>query len=155
MHGANRLGSNSLLEALATGTRAGERLAEQLLPPAGELSVTPAVPGLRAADRTRLQHLMSCSAGIARDEAGLAELVDDLDRLGIGREPATAAEAERAHLRVAALLVARSALVRRESRGSHRRTDHPRPDPIWRRPVLARLDDGTLRTSTDKEQLTA
>jgi aspartate oxidase len=99
---------------------------------------------------------MSTSAGVLRDEEGLTVLVRELHALGVRAEPTTAVDAENAHLRVAALLVAQAALVRRESRGSHRRTDHPAPDPSWRRPVLSRLDhDGTIHTSTGEERLSA
>ncbi|HET6562982.1 MAG TPA: L-aspartate oxidase [Marmoricola sp.] len=155
MHGANRLASNSLLEALATGARAGELLAERLPRPLGDVSVTPSLPGMPAVHRERLQQLMTRSAGLSRDESGLARLVDELDDLAAADRPATAADVENGHLRVAASLVARAALVRRESRGSHRRTDFPRADPAWRRPVTSRLSGGDIRTHADHEELSA
>jgi L-aspartate oxidase len=155
MHGANRLASNSLLEALATGGRAGELLAERLPRPSGELRLTPAVPGMPPTDRRRVQQLMSASAGVARDDRGLTGLLAELHRLAASDPPRTAADVESSHLRLAALLVAQGALVRRESRGSHRRTDHPRPIPAWRRPVISRLHDGEVRTRIDHEELSA
>jgi aspartate oxidase len=155
MHGANRLASNSLLEALATGARAGELLAHRLPRPAGDLRLTPPAPGVGPSVRERVQSLMSRAAGLERDEAGLTHLVDELDSLGGRQAPDDVRDVEGAHLRLAALVVAQAALVRRESRGSHRRTDHPRAEPAWRRPVLNRLHAGKLLTSPEPEELSA
>jgi L-aspartate oxidase len=156
MHGANRLASNSLLEALVTGTRAGSALAERLPRPAGGLSCAPPLPGMAAADHPRLQRAMTASAGVSRNGAGLSGLVDLLESLG--RPPSvhpTATDAEHAHLRLAALVVTQAALARQESRGSHRRTDHPRPDPAWQHAVLTTMRDGGLHTSPERSEIPA
>jgi L-aspartate oxidase len=153
MHGGNRLASNSLLEALATGARAGRLVAARLPRPSGELTAAPAVPGV--VDRAELQSQMSRAAGVARDEHGLSALVDAIGALAEEVPLRTTRDVENAHLRLAALAIARGALARRESRGSHRRTDHPRADPAWRRPVLTRLRDGDLETRADRRELSA
>ena len=155
MHGANRLASNSLLEALATGARAGGLLADRLPRRAGELSSAPSLPGMAAEDRGRLQRLMTARAGLSRDSHGLAELVKELDRLGHRETPRTPTDVENSHLRLVALVVAQAALARRESRGSHRRTDHPHQDPAWQHPVLTRLYDDELHTSTERAEIPA
>jgi L-aspartate oxidase len=156
MHGANRLASNSLLEALATGAHAGNLLAQRLPRRAGELSTPPPGSGMPATDRPRLQHLMTAAAGLARDERELCGLVDVLHSLGREHHStSTAVDVENGHLRLVALLVAQSALARRESRGSHRRTDHPGPDPAWRHPVLSRLHGDTLQTRTHRTEISA
>jgi L-aspartate oxidase len=155
MHGANRLASNSLLEALATGARAGGMLAERLPRLPGELSCAPPPAGVAAAERPRLQRLMTAAAGITRDEAGLSALADELDALGRHDDPRTATDVENAHLRLAALAVAQGASARRESRGSHRRTDHPQQDPAWRHAALTRMHAGRLHTSPERAEITA
>jgi L-aspartate oxidase len=153
MHGGNRLASNSLLEALATGARAGRLVAARLPRPSKELTAAPTVPGL--VDRAELQSQMSRAAGVVRDEQGLSVLVDTIGALAEEIPLRTTRDVENAHLRLAALAIARAALARRESRGSHRRTDHPRTDPAWRRPVLTRLRDGDLETRADRRELSA
>jgi L-aspartate oxidase len=116
VHGANRLASNSLLECLVFGRRAalaaaGEPEAPSRPPEPG--SVTPE-PEPQAAEREALwEH-----AGLLRSEDGLVRLLDSPSLL--------------------ARLVARSALVRTESRGGHFRVDHPFEDPALARHVVLR-----------------
>ena len=119
VHGANRLASNSLLEAAVFGRRAGETAREAMTPrgpvPPVETPPTLPRPALRA-----LREAMSREAGVARNETGLRGLIDTLDS-------AESVHGEALPL-VAARLVAEAALDRRESRGAHCRTDHPAED---------------------------
>jgi L-aspartate oxidase len=116
VHGANRLASNSLLEAAVFGARAGEA-ARDFADPRTEPLRTYAYPDLPAAALLGLRQAMSRDAGVVRNGAGLARLVSDIDALKSrhGTGPVLAA----------AGLVAQCALERRESRGGHYRTDYP------------------------------
>jgi L-aspartate oxidase len=116
VHGANRLASNSLLEAAVFGARAG-RAAKSLAfggePP---LAAEP-TPDLPDAALQILRQAMSRDAGVIRDADGLARLVAVLDALETAHGPAPTL--------VAAQLIARAALARQESRGGHFRADFP------------------------------
>ena len=106
LHGANRLASNSLSECFVFGVRAARAAAaEPEAGPPGELPAfrfSPPTTATRAA--------IWRDAGPSRDEASLTRLLGDPYPL--------------------AALIAASALERRESRGAHRRSDHPLPDPV-------------------------
>ena len=107
VHGANRLASNSMLECLVFGRRAALAAASELEVPS-RLDAPP-VPAPGPEVTSELRETMWQEAGLVRDEAGLERLT---------RSPHAVAS-----------MVARSALVRRESRGSHFRADFPREDP--------------------------
>jgi len=118
VHGANRLASNSLLEAAVFGTRAGEaaRDAETV---ATRIVRAPVLPELPPQALQQLRRAMSRDAGVVRDGQGLARLLGEIDAL------------EACHGRAAALIAARlvadCALTRTESRGAHFRADAPGP----------------------------
>jgi succinate dehydrogenase / fumarate reductase flavoprotein subunit len=175
VHGANRLGGNSLAETVAFGVVAGQRIAEHVDGP-GELPegylgavVEPHVRDLRALANHdgdhdveelfgAIQDLMWEHAGILRDEQSLQA---GLDRLAALRErardmdvgPMTSESFEYAidvgFMLTAAETVLRGALERTESRGAHYRTDHTETDPDWQRNVyFARADLGRMRSYT-------
>jgi L-aspartate oxidase len=152
VHGANRLASNSVTEALITGRRAGEMLGSVLsdgLQP-GVTSAPGRRPaagaGVSAAGRARLAAAMSRHAGVVRDRDGLEELLRTLE---------TAPEARRADLdtvqatslHTTSMLVAAAALARAESRGCHRRRDAPGAQARAHH-TLARWDGARLRVWT-------
>jgi L-aspartate oxidase len=116
VHGANRLASNSLLEAAVFGARAGEAAAGETDPNTAPLRVyaPPRLPGEALYD---LRRAMTRSAGVVRSETGLVRLLSGID--GLRRLHGSAPEL------IAANLVASAALARRESRGAHFRDDCP------------------------------
>jgi len=124
VHGANRLASNSLLEAAVFGARAGRAAAKTADPETRALSTEPA-PDLPDAALQQLRRAMSRGAGVTRTAEGLRRLLAEI------------AELETAHGRalplVAARLVAEGAYARRESRGAHHRADHLALAPTARR----------------------
>ena len=134
VHGANRLAGNSLGEALVFGRRAARAIAGQR---AGRIKKMPEPPDFKDvavdvnAAWARLKDVSSSYLSIERDAEGLQRAHDELEEFA--RLPLTA---NRAVLELrfgarAARLVARAALLRRESRGVHHRADHPDPDPAW------------------------
>jgi L-aspartate oxidase len=136
VHGANRFPGNALLEALVYGARAGKAMRE-------ELKVAP-----RPVDRPKLaaqqngpvdagiedligqiQDLMWKHVGIVRMRGEMADAIKLLEGLTLRvANPRTRRAWEAANLHLAALLVARSALAREESRGAHYRIDCPGRD---------------------------
>lgn len=116
VHGANRLASNSLLEAAAFGRLTGRAAATRVR--SNRSAVAPASPpDLTPADLSRLRGAMSDDVGVVRDEAGLTRaltLIDELDGAAPGALPL-----------VAARLITEAALARNESRGGHYRADYP------------------------------
>jgi L-aspartate oxidase len=115
VHGANRLASNSLLEAAVFGARAG-RAARALTLGDEPLAAEP-TPDLPDAALQMLRQAMSRDAGVIRDADGLSRLVVVLDALEAAHGAAPTL--------IAAQLIARAALAREESRGGHFRADFP------------------------------
>jgi L-aspartate oxidase len=115
VHGANRLASNSLLEAAVFGTRAGLAVRAETDPDTPVLPAK-AAPELPPAALLQLRRGMSRDAGVVRDRAGLVRLLREIDAL--------AARHGEALVLTAARIVAKAALNRTESRGAHWRSDH-------------------------------
>lgn len=142
VHGANRLASNSLLEALVYGSRAARSVEAALtsgprqtgpvdveLPRGGEQESSPETDELRA----RLRQLMWDGVGLVRSRLGLERALDGINAV---EERLPEGSGELRNLLTVAGLVARGALVRRESRGAHFRSDHPTTRDRWRRRLV-------------------
>ena len=170
VHGANRLGGNSLAETVVFGKVLGEHLVDVL-------DGLPSVPIDRAAAREHLAALDALAAGTGSEEAeglieelrdlvwdhagivrtgdGLREGIEALRRLeeradaleGSGASPDRSGRGLERVLNLRAMLVAaeavmRGALLREESRGAHHREDFPEESGAWRKNVLCARNDG-------------
>jgi L-aspartate oxidase len=126
-HGANRLASNSLLEAVVYAARIAEDIdGTAVAAPAG----APAEPideqngAMPAQSETSLRAMMSSHVGVIRDGERLAQAVRTFAAM-----ERDAGNIALRNVATTALLVAASAWARRESRGAHFRVDHPVENP--------------------------
>ena len=127
MHGANRLASNSLLEGLVVGGRAGRTAAEHATS-VGSVMAKVHEPQHESLDRGDLQQAMTRWASVVRDGEGLRDLAAALHDAPT-RRIRTRADFEDVALTATARVVAAAALDRTESRGCHHRGDYPDTDP--------------------------
>ncbi len=175
VHGANRLGGNSLLDTIVFGARAAKHAVEYIKT-VGE--VRPSEKTLRAEKdrigallakttgtrapvlRRKMNETMSENAFIFRNEAGLTKAVAELEAVRKEFDSSVyvmdksstfntdlVSTMETDYLIDASLCLAKGALERRESRGAQSRTDFPeRDDANWLKHTLAfRQADGTPR----------
>ncbi len=176
MHGANRLGGNSLSDLLVFGRRAGQAAAEYARGASAgrvdDAQVDALARGLTEpferqgeenayAIHEDLQNTMQDLVGIVRTKDELEEALAQLERLraraarvrvtGSRRyNPGWHLALDLENLIGISEVVARSALIRTESRGGHTREDFPKADPEWgRKNVVTRKRDGRLMLTTE------
>jgi L-aspartate oxidase len=126
-HGANRLASNSLLEAVVYAARIAEDIGgSTIVAPAHSPAalITPRNCAMPARSETNLRAMMASHVGVIRDGDRLADAVRSF--AAIERDTGNIALRNMA---TTALLVAASAWSRRESRGAHYRIDYPAGQP--------------------------
>jgi L-aspartate oxidase len=140
VHGANRLASNSLLEGVVFGARAGAAMRECAGVPLLE-PLPPREPRFPSATADELRALAWDRCGILRQGAQLEEAVHRLAEMP--RQPTSSpnrALFELRSLHAVIELIARCALARRESRGAHYRTDYPEKRPEFQKHSLVVKD---------------
>ena len=133
VHGANRLASNSLLEGLVFGARAGETMRRHAADPLRRPALGARLPAgpLPANAVSDLRRLAWRYAGIERSGEGLRAGLDELNRIspafekGLARNSRSGFETD--NLFQVIRLITRCALARQESRGGHFRADFPEP----------------------------
>jgi L-aspartate oxidase len=125
LHGANRLASNSLLEGLVFAERVALAVQDAETPLRRERPEIPALISQRTphveAGVEELRRVMWSNVGVVRDGRDLAAALERLDALQTGLESSLRGR----NLLTVARLVTTQALHRKESRGSHFRSDHP------------------------------
>jgi L-aspartate oxidase len=139
VHGANRLASNSLLEGLVYGARAGDAMRQEVR----KAHHAPGGPHLERASNGPLplnekaveefihevQDLMWRDVGIVRSGSELRKVISQLEQLGSRlTKTTTRRHFEARNIQQVGLQIARSALAREESRGAHYRLDYPAHD---------------------------
>ncbi len=162
LHGANRLASNSLAEAIVFGGRIGEAIgAESAACPAlaplpdhltgngSAKGARPALPLSRNPALSRLRQIMNRDVGLIRDGASLTRAAEQIARLAAALPDNPGAHrpgaAHLLHVQLAnavacASLIVAGAAQRTESRGGHFRSDAPTSDPAWARRTVITLD---------------
>jgi L-aspartate oxidase len=138
LHGANRLASNSLAECLVFAARAADdiRATDSGGFALDDPSAAPAL--VEAPDGSGpVTTLLWNAAGVERDAAPLRAAIDALDAMPCQRRAVSRAALEARSVLSAGTIIARAALMREESRGSHYRDDFPnRDDARWRTRIL-------------------
>jgi succinate dehydrogenase / fumarate reductase, flavoprotein subunit len=173
VHGANRLGTNSLLDLVVFGRRGGRAMAKACkesellpLPPAPEEGARRAIQALLeakgkesvAALRNEMQVAMMDLCGVYRTEASLQQCKAILQQLRARYRDVAVSDKGRlfntevlealelGYLLDISLAVVEAALARRESRGGHARDDFPkRDDKAWLKHTFAALDGDAVR----------
>jgi L-aspartate oxidase len=165
LHGANRLASNSLLEGLVYGARAGETAAAEVLAEGSRGADEFRVPGIAeparpAADdgtdatldlddiRNSLRALMWRHAGVERTGDSLGEALATVEgwcRYVLPRQFADPRGWQLQNMLEVARLMIRGAIRRDETRGVHFRADHPETRDAWQVHIAWRRGDAEPR----------
>jgi len=142
LHGANRLASNSLLEALVFGARVARDVQGSIAAGAGP-QTPPAPTRISAAPPSEvLRDTMRSGVGLERDRTGLENALRTIANL----ERVSHNEPSLLNATAAAKLIAAGAYLRRESVGAHFRRDYPLPGETPKRSFLSLADaDGICR----------
>lgn len=143
-HGANRLASNSLLEAVVFGARVAADIDATLPDQTRAIGIAaiepPKIHGPSAVSApivTQLRELMTRHVGVERDAAGLAYALGEISRFERAAAPGT----DFLNMTTAAKLIAAAAFAREESRGGHFRSDFPEARETWRHRTFLTLPE--------------
>jgi L-aspartate oxidase len=145
LHGANRLASNSLLEAVVFGARVASDI-RGFIPHdrVGHFVQPKRISGTRAADPAsrrmaleQLRGIMTKYVGVVRSAHGLKSALAALNALEAG----AAGDSVLSNMILTARLITAAALMRKESRGGHYRVDYPTADPALQHRTFITLDD--------------
>ncbi len=140
LHGANRLASNGLLEALVYARNAARQIFAEVSMPGDAAEVAIAFPaGGQAIDGAALAELrqtMTDHVGVRRNAQGLRHALRVIARIEAGQ----AQNPDFLNMTATATLIAAAALKRCESRGGHFRDDFPEPDPAQAQRTRMTLD---------------
>ncbi|MWB79705.1 L-aspartate oxidase [Pseudooceanicola sp. 216_PA32_1] len=153
LHGANRLASNGLLEALVYGRRCALAIDATLPSPTDVAPVT--LPDLLPAETpdpalvARLRQAMTDGAGVIRTADGLNRTLAQIAAIEAAQPGCETLK----NMTATATLIAAAALMRRESRGAHFRSDFPQPDGASGTRSLMTLNDAlAIRDTTTRKE---
>ncbi len=145
VHGANRLASNSLLEGLVFGARVGKKIKENLPPKTGRIKIKYNFPQKtdilidREDLKRSIKSLMWRNVGIERNEELLTQAYDKLkswEKYAFIKEFSEKSGFESQNMLILATLIAKSALIRKESRGVHYRSDYKSSQNEWEKHII-------------------
>ncbi|MBL0385383.1 L-aspartate oxidase [Tumebacillus sp. ITR2] len=152
VHGANRLASNSLSEAIVFGKRIAERVQAFLDEPCEHIGL-PTVPTRYPSPvemiedrKLHLQKVMVRYVGVKRTKESLERALAEMGRLApmLSHAYSKPSEWEFINLLTAAMLTAQAALLREESRGGHYRNDFPKQDEQWLKHIVFQHGIGVI-----------
>lgn len=142
LHGANRLASNSLMEAIVMGGRVAADLARvhsaATDAPRLEKVVVPPQTRDRIAARDALRHIMSERVGVIRHRAGLMDALAEITYI---QDMAEKDDSRLADMALVARMIAIAALQRTESRGAHCRSDYAASATAWEKRSFTTLKE--------------
>jgi L-aspartate oxidase len=147
IHGANRLASNSLLEAVVFSKRIIQKTTdgkttsrpstEKAVSVGYKLSRRQTPLQIMSPSLSALQTILWEEVGILRNEEGLTRAADTLAAWqNMVPSPSDRPSYEISNLVLAGRLVTEAALIRKESRGAHFRSDHPKRSPRWKHHIV-------------------
>lgn len=144
VHGANRLASNSLLEGVVFGARAGAAMSE-LTRHVSACDCPGVSPLFPAIEENELRSLTWRCCGVVRNGSELSAACTQLRRTSFGpRTEPNRADFELRNMHAVAYLIAAAALAREESRGGHYRSDYPEKSPAFEKHSILKKGATTL-----------
>lgn len=165
LHGANRLASNSLLEAIVYGVAAGVGASEaaraitdeqhlRVLPISNQIK-TPRNPMLHLQDiKNTLKSVMWRNAGVKRNAELLTDGLETLSQLKrfMRGEQIDSEGWDLQNMLQIGTIIMNAALLREETRGGHTRTEFPDRRPEWLKHItFQRLEDGSVTVETKEK----
>lgn len=151
LHGANRLASNSLLEALVFGARTAEDVRGRLASARRQGALPGPQPCASALPPAALRAVMTRHLGLERNGSGLRAALAAISTI----ERASANAPALANMLATARLVAAAAWVRRESRGGHYRSDYPQTEKTGMRSFLTLTEAQSIADAAQPGNLAA
>ncbi len=172
LHGANRLGGNSLADILVFGKRAGEAAAsyskvagaQEMRGAQCDAEIARVASYLKEGTNpyaliNRLRDTMSMHVGIMRNEKDLSTALDDITDMknkystigasgGLAYNKGLLACLELGNMLVACEAIVRAALMRKESRGAHARTDYKERSEEWHVNIVCSEANGSMALAT-------
>ncbi len=148
LHGANRLASNSLMEAVVMGGHAAHDVTTSNIANVGHINTAalPNLPQTRSmdAEKDALRHIMTDLVGVIRHKQGMIDALRNITAIAAAAEKY---DSRLADMALAVRIIAVSALRRTESRGGHCRNDYPQAVKSWQKRTFVTLPEIDAQTA--------